>query len=301
MFKHEVYDLKLNSKIDLPFLNSIKNCDLQQTDLEIEFINNFIPTIKEQINKGLSVDTEGDLILDIPNICFYKITNNQIFIQPYKGVDTQTIANFLVSAAIPYFFAKQGRVILRGCSFTKKCKTANLLLGNSGVGKSTLLAAFAKRDYKILSDQFCILSIENNKVYVQPAFPYIKLWFQATKILKIDSETLLKVRPNLKRFYWKAPFCNEKLEVKHIFKIKEQNLENKNLIEKITGIKKITLLQSCIFGSDLTSLDKNDKINIAKTIIVLATQATFFKVLNIRTKSTIDSLVKLIEDECNEE
>ncbi|WP_234393607.1 hypothetical protein, partial [Francisella hispaniensis] len=198
MHKYNIYGININSQLNIPFLNIVKSFDSKQPTLVIEVVDNLSFIIKNQINNGLGIDSEGDIILDIPSIGCYKITDDKITIKYHKDIDSQTIVNFLVSAAIPYFLAKQGKIILRGCSFTSDNETANLLLGNSGVGKSTVLAALAKKNYKILADQFCVLSLIDDKVYVESAFAYIKLWLQATKQLEIDNTNLLKVRPKLK-------------------------------------------------------------------------------------------------------
>ncbi|APC91701.1 serine/threonine protein kinase [Francisella opportunistica] len=300
MFKYTAYGININSQIAIPFLDVIENSDSQQLTLIVELIDNLNFTIKNQINKGLGVDSEGNIILEIPKIAYYKITDDKIAIKAYGDTDSQTIVNFLVSAAIPYFLAKQGKIILRGCSFSRDGETANLLIGKSGVGKSTLLAALAKKDYKILADQFCVLSLSDDRVYVEPAFAYIKLWFQATKQLKIDNINLLKVRPKLKRFYWQAPFCNKKLVVKNVFKIRTQNLEKQNLPEKVNGVDKIGLIQNNTFADELASIDKKHKLEKAKITFKLASQASFLKILNIRAKTTIQDLVDLIENNLNE-
>lgn len=300
MHKYNIYGININSQLNIPFLNIVKSFDSKQPTLVIEVVDNLSFIIKNQINNGLGIDSEGDIILDIPSIGCYKITDDKITIKYHKDIDSQTIVNFLVSAAIPYFLAKQGKIILRGCSFTSDNETANLLLGNSGVGKSTVLAALAKKDYKILADQFCVLSLIDDKVYVESAFAYIKLWLQATKQLEIDNTNLLKVRPKLKRFYWQAPFCNKKLPVKNVFKLRTQNLESQNLLEKIYGIEKISLVHDSIFADKLVSIDKKSKLEKAKISFKLASQASFSKILNIRTKTTIQDLVELIETNFDE-
>lgn len=300
MYSYKIYGLNIKSNIKIDFITQTRS--IKHTNLIIESSTNsssFI--IEKEINKCVANDKENNILLDIPNIARYEITDEKISIFPYYGIDNQTITNFLISSALPYFLAKKGKILLKGCGFTKDEKTADLILGCSGVGKSTILAALCKKEYKVLADQFCVLSFKNNKVYVEPAFPKIKLWLQAARLLKINIHELKKVRPNLKRYYWKASFCKKQLEIKNIFKINEQNLEEDNLIEKITGTKKISLLQNFLFGTDLNELYKENRINTAKIIFSLASQINFFKVLNIRGKTTIKDLVKLIEDAKNKE
>ncbi|APC97715.1 serine/threonine protein kinase [Francisella frigiditurris] len=300
MYNYKIYGLNIKSNIKIDFLTQTRN--IKHIDIVIEnSIDSSSFIIEKEINKCVSHNKENNILLDIPNIARYEITDEKIIIFPYYGIDNQTIINFLISSALPYFLTKKGKILLKGCGFTKDEKTADLILGYSGVGKSTILAALCKKEYEILADQFCVLSLENNKVYIEPAFPKIKLWLQATRLLKINIHELKKVRPNLKRYYWKAPFYKNKLEIKNIFKINEQNLEDKNSIEKIIGVKKINLLQNFIFGSELNELYKKNKVNTAKIIFPLASQTNFFKILNIRGKTTIKDLVKLIESKENEE
>ncbi|KFJ42647.1 serine/threonine protein kinase [Francisella philomiragia] len=299
MFYYRVYGLNIKSAQDISFLKS--NEDARDVDLSIELVGNIKFPEQNRINLGLAIDVDNNLLLDVPKIAKYMITNDKILVAKAVGSDPESVNNFLISSAIPYYLVRQGKIILRGCAYTKDGKSANLIMGISGVGKSTLLAAFCKKDYKMLTDQFCVLTHKDNKIYVESAFPKIKLWLQATRILKIDTDNLPKVRPNLKRYYWQAPFCSDRLEVRNVFIINEQNLEKENASEEVIGVKKITALDHYIHSGEFDFLGKNHKIAITKAKLKLASQANFFKVLNIRGKSTIDGLCKLIEDKSNEQ
>lgn len=299
MFYYRVYGLNIKSSVSIPFLTEVDNS--RDVDLHIECVEKLSFTEDKRINLGLAEDAQNNLLLDIPEIAKYKITDDKILICKSVKIDLDSVIIFLVGSAIPYYLAKRGKVVLRGCAYSKDLKSADLILGPSGVGKSTILAAFCQKDYKMLSDQFCVLTQEANKIYVESAFPNIKLWLQATRVLKIDAENLSRVRPNLKRYYWEAPFCSDRLEVRNICKINEQNLESDVPFEKIVGVKKINILQNNVIGKELFFIEKNHKIVMTKATMVLASQANFFKILNIRGKSTIDSLCELIEDKCNEE
>ena len=251
MYPYYGYRIGVKSEINIPLLTNICDHAINSATLKVNFLDSISHSVGRRINESLYIDSQNYITLNIPNICTYKITDEQILVSPYESTDTLTILNYLVSMAIPYFLAKRGIVILRGCSFTEDGESASLLLGVSSVGKSTFTASFAQKNHKILSDQYCILSIENNAVFVTPAFSNIKLLLQATRKLKINIEEFLKVQPGLNRFYWESPFCNKKFAIKNISKIKEQNLESDDLFETIKGINKIKLLQDSGFGSNL--------------------------------------------------
>lgn len=302
MFYYQIYGLKIKSSININFLTTEVRND--HVDLCIECVESIDFTSDKSLSLGLAIDAQNNLLLDIPNIAKYKITNDKILVYKSVDIDLDSVVNFLVSSAIPYYLAKKGKVILRGCAYTKNHESANLILGCSGVGKSTLLAAFCQKDYKMLSDQFCVLTQINDKIYVEPAFPKIKLWLQATRVLKIDETDVVnlpRVRPDLKRYYHDAPFYSTRLEVKNIFKIKEQNLERDALSEEVVGVKKINILKHDIVGKEFDFLEKSRKGAVAKTILTLASQVAFFKIFNIRGKSIINDLCQLIANKCNEE
>lgn len=52
---------------------------------------------------------------------------------------------------------------------------AVIFLGRKKSGKSTTAAAFAKLGYKVLSDDISALSVKNDRFYIQPGYPKVRL------------------------------------------------------------------------------------------------------------------------------
>lgn len=67
---------------------------------------------------------------------------------------------------------------------------AVIIVGCSGAGKSTTAAAFAKLGYPILSDDIVALIPKKDKFWVQPAYPWVRLWPASVELL-FDSPTAL--------------------------------------------------------------------------------------------------------------
>jgi hypothetical protein len=53
---------------------------------------------------------------------------------------------------------------------------AVVFVAPSGVGKSTLAAAFYQRGYRVLSDDICVITMDQSKPIAYPAYPRIHLW-----------------------------------------------------------------------------------------------------------------------------
>jgi hypothetical protein len=76
------------------------------------------------------------------------------------------------------------------------------LLGISEAGKSTTAAMFAKLGYKVLSDDLSALDIRDGVYWVQPGYPYVRLWPESAEILFGSSEALPRLTPTWEKCYF---------------------------------------------------------------------------------------------------
>lgn len=76
-----------------------------------------------------------------------------------------------------------------------------MFVGPSGVGKSTLAAAFQKRGYRVLADDIGVISShEDGKPVVLPAYPRMKLWADVTEMLGWDDASLSRMRAGREKY-----------------------------------------------------------------------------------------------------
>lgn len=73
---------------------------------------------------------------------------------------------------------------------------AIIAIGDSGAGKSTTAAAFAKLGYPILSDDLVAIRDDIDRVWVQPSFPMIRLWSRSVAALFGRADALPEIVPN---------------------------------------------------------------------------------------------------------
>lgn len=64
------------------------------------------------------------------------------------------------------------------------------LIGDSGAGKSTTAAAFAKYGHAVMTDDVLALTLDGSEFIVSPAYPWVRLWPESVAGLFSDAEAL---------------------------------------------------------------------------------------------------------------
>jgi hypothetical protein len=74
-------------------------------------------------------------------------------------------------------------------------KSAIALLGDTGAGKSTTAAAFAKLGHSVLADDVTALKEDGGRFQVLPGYPWLNLWPDSVKALFGKPDSLPRVTP----------------------------------------------------------------------------------------------------------
>ncbi|HEY3673377.1 MAG TPA: hypothetical protein VGN51_20750 [Acidimicrobiia bacterium] len=103
------------------------------------------------------------------------------------GVDTEhhTIRHLLLDDVIPFLIAKTGTIVLH-CASVLVGDRALLILGESGMGKSTLSAWCSLAGMPLLSDDCTVVDATPSGMVAQPSYPSVRLW-DATAIALLGS------------------------------------------------------------------------------------------------------------------
>jgi hypothetical protein len=73
---------------------------------------------------------------------------------------------------------------------------AAVFVGQTGTGKSTTAAAFARQGYGVISDDIVALLELDGVFQVLPTYPYLCLWPESVQILYDSPEALPRLLPN---------------------------------------------------------------------------------------------------------
>ena len=144
---------------------------------------------------------ESDFYLDVKNVARYRVQNGrQVSILPYEGVDQESIELFLEGSALGAVLHQRGMLPFHGSSFAYRGKGV-LVCGHSGVGKSSVTAAFCRQDAVFINDDITPVSISGSNPMILPLKTRIKLWDDSLRTFEIDSEPLRRIRPGMDKFY----------------------------------------------------------------------------------------------------
>jgi hypothetical protein len=141
-------------------------------------------------------------LLRVPGVARFLLTaGRSIAYERDPAAQPGDVAAFLVGAAFGILLHQRGLVVLHASGVELNGRAA-LFLGASGAGKSTLAAALAKRGYRLVTDDFCVISLDaDGRPIVNPDGRLPKLWAQAIKHLDLGDRQGRPVRGRLAKFY----------------------------------------------------------------------------------------------------
>ena len=128
----------------------------------------------ENVSPGLSVNkSEALVILDGARILIRD--GREMIVETDSGLKGSILQFFLFSEAMPIVMHQRGLIPLHAASFLTPDGEAVGLVGQSGMGKSTLIAKMMERGLRIISDDIFIINAKGEQVLIQSSSPRLKL------------------------------------------------------------------------------------------------------------------------------
>lgn len=114
--------------------------------------------------------------------------------------------------------------------------TALLIAGNSGVGKSTTLAALTDRGHRMIADDKTVLYLEEGRLVTVPGYPTVRLWRDALEAAGRDAVGLDKVDENYDKHLWRAPELHDaSAEIGGVFLLRKARVDDV-AVHRVDGI-----------------------------------------------------------------
>jgi hypothetical protein len=128
----------------------------------------------------------------------------EIIVDPVPGVNEQVLRLFILGPILGMLI-HQRRLLVLHASTVAVANSAVAFLGESGMGKSTLVASLYTRDHAIVADDLTPVQVDTDSPLVFPGFPRIKLLPDAITFLGNAPEALPLIHPKSeKRAYYVA-------------------------------------------------------------------------------------------------
>jgi hypothetical protein len=117
-------------------------------------------------------------------------------------------ATYLLGPVLGFVLRLRGTTCLHASSVAVRNR-AVAFLGPAGAGKSTTAAAFARRGHPVLADDVCALLDRQDAIWVQPAYPHLRLWPDSVRCLFGSPDALPRLTPaDGASAWWDKRFLN---------------------------------------------------------------------------------------------
>lgn len=236
---YSAYQLTIASELALP---ELLPADTEEADVQIRFacVSRDGLADGKQLRPFLWAG-ENALWLDIADVARFLIRDgNEILIDPVPGIDDDTIRLFLLGSAFGALLFQRDLLVIHGNS-VRIGEQCLICVGPSGIGKSTLAAAFLQRGFDILADDIVPVNKEGQAL---PGFPRIKLWQDAADQFTINTAELRRIRPEMEKFNLSVKAMQQQaLPVRWVFILCYDDISDIR-IEPISGMEKFRPLRN---------------------------------------------------------
>ena len=240
MNRYFAFGLNIQSDFKIPEL-LLSQFSITNPDLEIKASLTLDGLSDNYIGNHVEAN-KNQLYLHLENIANFLIENgNRITYQRTAHVSDEELRLFILGSCLGCILQQRGYIVLHGNAITTDEKTCKIIVGHQGAGKSTTAAWHYLQGAKILADDVCAITFNEQGVpMVIPSYPQIKLWQASADLLGISTQSLRRVRPQDEKFavpiekqFWQTP-----LPLTEVTEISQTNSEN----NPIQGANKLALL-----------------------------------------------------------
>ena len=208
------------------------------------------PSLSESpiCQKRIWCANENELTLQIEHIASYKIQDGtKVDVYPHPDSDADSVQLFLNGSVLGCILHQRKTLPFHGSSFFYKNKGV-LISGNSGAGKSSVVAAFCSKEGLFVNDDITPVYFNNGNVSIMPIKTKIKLWDDAINLLGIDRNALKTIRPLMEKYYV-SEFAKQEVinPILNTFILLRVHHERKFQVERPQGIQKFNYLRENIY------------------------------------------------------
>jgi hypothetical protein len=241
----------------------------------------------------------GLVLLKIRDTANYLIKDGkEIIIERARQATDNEVRLFLLGSAMGALIHQRGLLPLHGSAIRLPDGSAAIFMGPSGIGKSTLAAAFRQRGYAVAADDVSLIFTDaDGSPQLQPAFPELKLWAEAAAKIGENAETLLRARTRQEKYSlcFHRQFDATSLPLRRLYVL--QTAEDEQCeINRLQGLEKMTVLTQNTYRRFFLK-EMHQKLEHFQLCAALGRHTQMSRVSRPRHIFQLNELVALIEQD----
>jgi hypothetical protein len=175
MYHYLAYGLHVASQIELPSLPKHTPAGDPDVCVRVDRVDSLaIADRSVEESPWRSIDRHR-AVVEFPGICAIEMSEgHSIDVNLVRGADPDVVATLIVGGILGGCLFQRGWLVLHA-SAVQVGDAVVAMTGPSGVGKSTLAAAFVARGYSLVTDDVLPVWADEDGCCVEPAHPGLKL------------------------------------------------------------------------------------------------------------------------------
>ncbi len=241
MYYYWAYGLTIRSSVLFPELFPIDETGVTDVELVIGDVPDTISGETGFRSSHLMISS-SEYLLHVKGIASYYVSSgSRIIIKPLDSADWESIRLFCLSNAFAALLHQRNQIPLHCSAFIDQDELV-LIMGESGAGKSTTLAAMINKGYIPFSDDVCVpvISETNDELYLYSSYPMMKYWLDTYAKVDIGGGTKdRKIRPDQEKYgvYFHDRFSRTPMKVKRVVLIEKEASATEVSVRAIQGIE----------------------------------------------------------------
>ena len=201
MFDYRICGLTASSEIELP--GAIADAS-RPKDTDITIRRGFAPlSLAGSTSTGPTWEIANEtFLLRVPTACTLLMTaGRDIEVDLEPGALERDATGFILGTAFGILLHQRGALVLHGAAVAMGQRSI-AICGASGAGKSTLAAALCRDGCTFVTDDLCVIGLdENRRPVVLPDGRRLKLWKDAIERLDLATRQGEVVREQFQKYY----------------------------------------------------------------------------------------------------
>ena len=240
---YKVFGLNMMSDLIFPELKILNNMK-QDIDITVQINYMLLEDNELKNNPYRHFVKEGQVQFHIPEVASFTVeAGKQITVSPINGADEGLLRLYILGTCMGVILMQRRVIPLHGSAIEINGK-AYAFVAESGVGKSTLAAAFINCGYKLVSDDVIAVSYSdvNLPPLVTPSYPQQKLWQESLAEFGMTSNEYTSIfgRETKYSVPVTSQFYNKVLPLGGIFELLKEEMES----PKVQKLNKLESLQT---------------------------------------------------------